>query len=114
MIIGCVIVYVDTPYFLFPHIVVTRRYTFLTEKFRLFPNNIVHYIWKFKNFFLLCQQKGDKMEENKDIRWIQRLNNDDKALARLQNAAKIIATEKQFSGDVDDLLKEGLVQALNR
>ena len=54
------------------------------------------------------------MEENKDIRWIQRLNNDDKALARLQTAAKIIATEKQFSGDVDDLLKEGLVQPLNR
>lgn len=77
MIIGCVIVYVDTPYFLFPHIVVTRRYTFLTEKFRLFPNNIVHYIGKFKNFFLT-----------------------------LQNAAKIIATEKQFSGDVDDLLKD--------
>ena len=50
------------------------------------------------------------MEENKDIRWIQRLSNYDKALARLQNAAKIIATEKQISSDADDLLKEGLVQ----
>ncbi len=50
------------------------------------------------------------MEENQDIRWVQRLSNYDKALARLQNAAKIVSTEKQFSGDVDDLLKEGLVQ----
>lgn len=50
------------------------------------------------------------MEETKDIRWVQRLSNYDKAVARLQNAAKIIATEKQLSGDADDLLKEGLVQ----
>lgn len=28
----------------------------------------------------------------------------------MQNAAKIIATEKQFTCEVDDLLKEGLVQ----
>ncbi len=45
-----------------------------------------------------------------DIRWIQRLSNYDKALTRLQNAARIVSTEKQFHGDVDDLLKEGLVQ----
>lgn len=50
------------------------------------------------------------MVENKDIRWVQRLDNYDKALARLRNAAKIVSAEKQFSGDVDDLLKEGLVQ----
>lgn len=42
----------------------------------------------------------------KDIRWMQRLSNYDKAVARLQNAAKIIATEKQFSGEIDELLKE--------
>ncbi len=41
---------------------------------------------------------------------MQRLDNYDKALARLRNAAKIVSAEKQFSGDVDDLLKEGLVQ----
>ncbi len=50
------------------------------------------------------------MAENQDIRWMQRLSNYDKAVARLQNAAKIVSTEKQFSGEVDDLLKEGLVQ----
>ena len=50
------------------------------------------------------------MEEHKDIRWIQRLSNYDKAVDRLLNATKIVSTEKQFGGDVDDLLKEGLVQ----
>ena len=44
------------------------------------------------------------MSENQDIRWIQRLSNYDKAVARLQNAARIVSTEKQFSGEVDDLL----------
>ena len=48
--------------------------------------------------------------KKQDVRWIQRLSNYNKAVARLQNAAKIISTEKQFSGEVDDLLKEGLVQ----
>ena len=50
------------------------------------------------------------MSENQDIRWVQRLSNYDKAVTRLQNAARIVSTEKQFSGEVDDLLKEGLVQ----
>lgn len=64
-----------------------------------------------KLFHNFAKQKGDEiMEESKDIRWLQRLSNYDKAVARLQNAARIIATEKQFSGDVDKLLKEGLVQ----
>ena len=50
------------------------------------------------------------MTEYRDIHWIQRLGNYEKAVARLQNAAKIVSTEKLFSGEVDDLLKEGLVQ----
>lgn len=45
-----------------------------------------------------------------DIRWIQRLDNYDKAVARLRDAARIISAEKGFSGEEDDLLKEGLVQ----
>ena len=44
------------------------------------------------------------------IRWIQRLDNYDKAVARLRDAARIISAEKGFSGEEDDLLKEGLVQ----
>lgn len=60
-----------------------------------------------KLFHNFAKQKGDEiMEESKDIRWMQRLSNYDKAVARLQNAAKIIATEKQFSGEIDELLKE--------
>lgn len=50
------------------------------------------------------------MTENNDIRWIQRLSNYDKAVARLRNAASIIANEKHFDNDTDDLLKEGLIQ----
>lgn len=45
-----------------------------------------------------------------DIRWIQRLANYNRALERLSTAARIVSTEKEFSGDVDDLLKDGLVQ----
>lgn len=50
------------------------------------------------------------MTESNDIRWMQRLSNYDKAVARLQNAASIIANEKHFDNDTDDLLKEGLIQ----
>lgn len=49
-------------------------------------------------------------DNNKDIRWIQRLANYYKALDRLQKAAEIVSAAKMFSGDVDDLLKEGLIQ----
>lgn len=66
-------------------------------------------IGSFKNFSYLCE-KIRNMSENQDIRWVQRLSNYDKAVDRLQNAARIVSTEKQFSGEVDDLLKEGLVQ----
>ena len=56
------------------------------------------------------QHKIKDMTENNDIRWIQRLSNYDKAVARLRNAASIIANEKHFDNDTDDLLKEGLIQ----
>ena len=45
-----------------------------------------------------------------DVRWRQRLENYDKALARLRKAVDIIAAEQHGSSEVDDLLKEGLVQ----
>lgn len=47
---------------------------------------------------------------NNDTRWIQRLSNYDKALERLSKAANILSTNKMLGDDVDDLLKEGLVQ----
>lgn len=46
----------------------------------------------------------------KDIRWIQRLDNYAKALDRLKKASDIVSAARMFSGEVDDLLKEGLVQ----
>ncbi|HBC28930.1 MAG TPA: nucleotidyltransferase [Prevotellaceae bacterium] len=45
-----------------------------------------------------------------DIRWIQRLDNYDKALVRLRTAARIIREHGCADNEVDDLLKEGLVQ----
>ena len=47
---------------------------------------------------------------NNDTRWIQRLSNYDIALERLSKAADILSTNKMLGDDVDDLLKEGLVQ----
>ena len=49
------------------------------------------------------------IKEDTDIRWMLRLDNYNKAVVRLQNAAAIIA-DRQFDSDADDLLKEGLVQ----
>lgn len=50
------------------------------------------------------------MEDYNDIRWIQRLSNYNKAVARLVNAAKITSSGGQFDNDTDNLLKEGLIQ----
>ena len=49
---------------------------------------------------------------NNDTRWIQRLSNYDKALERISKDADILSTNKMLGDDVDDLLKEGLVQRL--
>ncbi len=50
------------------------------------------------------------MAMKQDVRWRQRLENYDKALARLRKAVDIIAAEQHGRSEVDDLLKEGLVQ----
>ena len=50
------------------------------------------------------------MVQNKDIRWIQRFTNYRKALAKLSQAVAIIAGQHDGRADVDDLMKEGLIQ----
>ena len=45
-----------------------------------------------------------------DIRWVQRFSNYRKALHRLAQAVKIISAHLDDDGDVDALLKEGLIQ----
>lgn len=50
------------------------------------------------------------MAEQEDIRWIQRLSNYNKAVARLQDAAAITSADNGFGKETDDLLKEGLIQ----
>ncbi|MBD5355875.1 MAG: nucleotidyltransferase [Bacteroides sp.] len=46
----------------------------------------------------------------KDIRWIQRFNNYRRALAKLSTAVKTMTSESDFSSDIDELLKEGLIR----
>jgi nucleotidyltransferase substrate binding protein (TIGR01987 family) len=50
------------------------------------------------------------MAEQQDIRWIQRLSNYNKAVARLQDAVAITSANNGFGKETDDLLKEGLIQ----
>ena len=45
-----------------------------------------------------------------DIRWKQRLENFGKALERLNEAAQILEKELDYGENVNDLLKEGLIQ----
>ena len=45
-----------------------------------------------------------------DIRWEQRFNNYRKALGRLSQAVDIVQRQMEWDEDVDDLIKEGLIQ----
>lgn len=45
-----------------------------------------------------------------DIRWIQRFNNYRKALTRLSQAVRIMSNKPAFNTEIDDLLKEGMIQ----
>lgn len=48
--------------------------------------------------------------EDKDVRWKQRFENYCKALERLNEAARIFERNLDLGSDVNDLLKEGLIQ----
>lgn len=50
------------------------------------------------------------MNEEKDIRWIQRFRNFRSALYRLGKAVEIVTEQINEDEEVDDLLKEGLIQ----
>lgn len=50
------------------------------------------------------------MNDKKDIRWIQRFRNYRKALNRLTKAVNIVTEQINDDAEVDDLLKEGLIQ----
>lgn len=50
------------------------------------------------------------MNEEKDIRWIQRFRNFRSALYRLGKAVEIVTKQISEDEEVDDLLKEGLIQ----
>lgn len=52
------------------------------------------------------------MNEEKDIRWLQRFDNYRKALFRLKQAVRIVSDniEENKDDEIDELLKEGLIQ----
>ncbi len=50
------------------------------------------------------------MIQDKDIRWIQRFDNYGKALQKLTQAVNIVTTGNSNTQDIDELLKEGLIQ----
>lgn len=50
------------------------------------------------------------MTENKDIRWMQRFDNNRKALRLLGQAVEIVSQRVNGDEAVEDLLKEGLIQ----
>lgn len=45
-----------------------------------------------------------------DIRWVQRFDNYRRALAKLSTAVKMIGITEELDADIDELLKEGLIQ----
>ena len=49
------------------------------------------------------------MEQNKDIRWVQRFSNYRKALVKLTQAVNIITGRVASKDEVAALLKEGLI-----
>lgn len=50
------------------------------------------------------------MDTEKDIRWLQRFENYRKALSRLGTAVDIVSERIDDDDEIDDLLKEGLIQ----
>lgn len=48
--------------------------------------------------------------QEKDIRWIQRFENYRKALAKFNQAVEILTNKMSWGEEIDDLLKEGLIQ----
>ena len=50
------------------------------------------------------------MSADKDIRWLQRFSNYQKALSKLRQAVELFQEEMNFRTDVDELLTEGLIQ----
>lgn len=45
-----------------------------------------------------------------DIRWLQRFSNYRKALAKLRQAVELVPKQQELSEEIDELLKEGLIQ----
>ena len=58
----------------------------------------------------LQKEKRIAMDSSSDIRWVQRLDNYERAVRRLEGAVALLLDQSGFGIEVDELLKEGLVQ----
>ena len=61
-------------------------------------------------FLYFCTRFTKLHIMSEDIRWEQRFNNYRKALGRLSQAVDIVQRQMEWDEDVDDLIKEGLIQ----
>lgn len=50
------------------------------------------------------------METEKDVRWKQRFNNYRRALKQLEKAVEIISRKDGFDNDINNIVREGLIQ----
>ena len=73
------------------------------KRYRFYQKKVLSLNHKTRVYFLTSM-------ENKDIRWEQRFDNYRKALTRLKQAVEIMRVSNEWEEDVDDLLKEGLIQ----
>ena len=62
------------------------------------------------NMLYLQKEKRIAMDSSSDIRWVQRLDNYERAVRRLEGAVALLLDQSGFGIEVDELLKEGLVQ----
>ena len=58
----------------------------------------------------LQKEKRIAMDSSSDIRWVQRLDNYERAVRRLEGAVALLLDQSGFGIEIDELLKEGLVQ----
>ena len=67
-------------------------------------------VWRFKHKCVILPKNAIIVAMEEDIRWKQRLHNYSKALDRLNEAMHIVAEKLDYAEDINDLLKEGLIQ----
>lgn len=87
-----------------------QEYRNLENKYPYKSLKIVASAWNFTRNCLYLHQNYKNMDTTNDIRWIQRLDNYEKAVKRLEDAASLLTKENLYNSEADELMKEGLIQ----